>query len=258
MLLETCWRDARGGNNLEVGKDITGGAKTIIFFVGTESPVEGRKVAGNADHKVFSQVREMLVQQSPRLAALFQGLPAPELEASSSPRGKKRASEGSNGPLSGSTEKQKRTARASSGGGALGLKFDKVHAAEGTWLQKAVDRFDLRAPLDSQVSEAQWKKYYEDREAWERANQEEDEDNEDEDREEEEDEEETLAEIAHRIQKSIRDTLTSTGLNLDPKKAAMGAVLTDWECNDADDDEPRTISSKARFYSPVANVAMWM
>lgn len=107
--------------------------------------------------------------------------------------------------------------------------------------------------MDSQVSEAQWKKYYEEREAWQRANQEENEDSEDEDRDEEEDEDEPLTEIIHRIQKSIRHTLASTSLNLDPKKAAMGAVLTGRECNDADEGEPRTVSSKARFYSPVAN-----
>jgi len=246
----TCYLKPAGEasrGNLEVGKDITGSAKTIVFFVGPASAAEGLDNAGSMDHKAFPHVQEMLMQQSPRLAALFQGLPAPEPEVAATPKGKKRAVADSDGPIFGSSQKRKIGVAGRSG--ADELKFERVHADEGTWLKKAVERFDLRAPLEKQMSEAQWKQYYEERVALQHDDSN-DGDHEDPD---EEEEKQPIKETIHRIQKSVRDTLASSPLSLDPETVALGALLTDWECNNADEREPRTVSSRARFYSPVAN-----
>merc|ERR1712086_1037024 len=61
------------------------------------------------------------------------------------------------------------------------------------------------------------------------------------------------AEVMGKIQQSVRDTFSSTSLSLDAAMVARGATLGQWDCNDADEGQPRTVSSKARFYSPVAN-----
>lgn len=237
--------------NMEVSKDITGGAKTFVFFTDVPPP-DPTHMRSDKPVLAFSKVQEMLMEQSPRLAALFQGLPPPVTEVVATPKGKKRPGDGDEDLLLASS--QKRSARGPVGSGAVALKFEKVSAEEGTWLKRAVDRFGLTTPLNEQISEAEWQKYYKDREAWEESNKKSDNEEEEDDEDPfNEREESSVTEIIEQIQKSVRDTLSSTSLTLDPKIVARGAVLTSWDSNDADEGEPRTASSKAIFYSPVAN-----
>jgi len=237
--------------NMEVGKDITGGAKTFIFFTDVPPPTPTRGGSGSTE-VAFPKVQEMLMGQSSRLAALFQGLPPPAPVVAVTPRGKKRPGDRDEDLLLASS--QKRSARGSAGSDAVALKFERVSAAEGTWLKKAVERFSLTTPLNEQISEVQWQKYYEEREALEESNRKSDDEKEEADEDPiDEAQEPSIAAVIGQIRKSIRDTLSSTCLTLDPNIVACGSVLTDWDSNDADEGEPRTVSSRARFYSPVAS-----
>lgn len=77
--------------NMEVCKDITNGAKTIVLTT-APPPSGGPPCRREPSEKVlgFPEVRELLLQHSPRLAALFRGLPPPlPVPVDATPRGKK-------------------------------------------------------------------------------------------------------------------------------------------------------------------------
>mmetsp|Transcript_27362 Transcript_27362/g.72270 ORF Transcript_27362/g.72270 Transcript_27362/m.72270 type:complete len:586 (-) Transcript_27362:29-1786(-) len=245
-------RGTVGNRTGEVCKDITNGAKTIVL---TTAPSPSGDSLRGRDDKVLGvpEVRELLVQHCPRLAALLRGDPPPPAPVAATPRGKKR--EAADDPAESAT-KQRRPREERN----CSLVPQPIAAGEGTWLKKAVDRFGLSGPLDASVSEEQWFRYLEERASLDEAaksDKSEGHSDEDEDSklfgEEEEEEEEPAADILARIRAAAKATMASTALALDPDVVARGVYLLDHESNDAGEGEPRTASAHARIYSPLGN-----
>jgi|ERR1712216_915492 len=53
-----------------------------------------------------------------------------------------------------------------------------------------------------------------------------------------------------KIRKSVKATLASTAMQLDPEVVARGIFLTRYHINDADEGEPRTVNVSSRIYAP--------
>ena len=133
--------------NMEFAKDCTGGALSIKFIAGGPGPeFTFRRSKDAAQMSSFADVRRMVSQCSTRMEAFFRGLPPPRPVAA--PGRKRKVSEAA------AAEKKPRLAR--------GQLLEEISAAEGTWLTKAVVRFQLKGLVGS-VAESQWKDYFRER-----------------------------------------------------------------------------------------------
>ena len=118
--------------NMEVGGDITGGARTISFIASASVPSPSKR-RGDAEKAVnFSEIRSLLMQCSPLLAALFDGLPppAPPAKEVSTPKGKRKSHE----ELAASATKLRRRLITKQPP-PCAPHLAEIKAADGTWLK---------------------------------------------------------------------------------------------------------------------------
>lgn len=249
--------------NMEVAKDITGGAKSLKFTTGTSGQESFLRMKGkNAETVSFPEVRRLVSQCSPRMDALFRGLPPPRPVAA--PSRKRKTSDAA------VAEKKPRIAPAQL--------QEEIAAAEGTWLKRAVDRFQLKGIVGT-ASEAHWKTYFGERvllEMKREASVAADEDSSDEAQDEDAvawpeclgaqpeihgfdfesyrdgEEKEFAQEVLAGIQSSVEATIKSSALKLDASAFAGGVFLLSYHLN-MDDDDPRTVDAHARIYAPNAS-----
>ncbi|OLQ10528.1 hypothetical protein AK812_SmicGene5719 [Symbiodinium microadriaticum] len=249
--------------NMEVAKDITGGAKSLKFTTGTSGQESFLRMKGkNAETVSFPEVRRLVSQCSPRMDALFRGLPPPRPVAA--PSRKRKTSDAA------VAEKKPRIAPAQL--------QEEIAAAEGTWLKRAVDRFQLKGIVGT-ASEAHWKTYFAERvllEMKREASVTADEDSSDEAQDEDAvswpeclgaqpeihgfdfesyrdgEEKEFAQEVLGGIQSSVEATIKSSALKLDASAFAAGVFLLSYHLN-MDDDDPRTVDAHARIYAPNAS-----
>lgn len=269
---------------MEVSKDITGGAKTLSFIAGHGSFSEEslrreslRRRAPDSKTISFTEIQQTVMEHSPRLAALFAGLPPPAPQVPATPsRKKKRSNDDELG--SGSTTKQPRK------GATI---VDDIVANSSTWLYHAVGRFGLKGMLDAVVSDQQWAAYFKTRvmlelsevETLTRKQTEDDEGSENESAHESifagatwpgelgpkqevprlhsfesykdgSEELEFAAEILSHIRASVKATVASSALKVDPEVVARSVFLTEYHINEDGGTEPRTVSASARVYAP--------
>jgi len=215
--------------NMEVAKDITGGARSIKFR-STDVLPDGFEKHTRLE---FSKVRPMVAKQSPRMDALFRG----EVPAQPVPTPARKRK--SNPDESGIGKKQRADPSKVS---------DDISAPDGSLLKQAVDQFKLTGIKNEWVSNSQWKQYIEERESLEVEDGDDEEEAEEEEREEDEEVDGVVpaSKIIPRIRSSVVATLKSTALKLDAAAFARGVFLLDH------DREPRTVESHARIYAPNA------
>ena len=238
--------------NMEVAKDITGGARSIKFKT-TSDPTAQQEQAcfrrSNKELMSFSRVRRMVSEHSPHMDALFRG--QVPVKAVATPSRKRKAED------SGAVKKQRMDPS---------KLVEDISAAEGSWLQKAVEQFQLKGICDQNIPDSQWKRYVEERELLESFQGQDDHEEGEEEEEFEEDEEVDADKKASRILCSIREsvaaTMKSSALKVDAEAFARGVFLLS---NDSDDYEdcgegPRTVRIHARIYAPNATgnfVDLW-
>ena len=217
--------------NMDVSKDITGGARCIKFRSADASAENVRAVEKHTRFN-FSKVRPMVAQHSPRMDALFRGQ-APPQPVPTPARKRKNPDE------SGAGKKQRVDASKIS---------EDISAPDGSWLKKAVDQFELKGIRNTFVSENQWKQYVEEREALEWNQDGAEEDEEEEEREEDEDFDGVVParKIIPTIRASVEATLRSTTLKLDAAAFARGVFLL------SHDMDSRAVESHSRIYAPNA------
>eukprot|EP00931_Biecheleriopsis_adriatica_P006889 TRINITY_DN108232_c0_g1_i1.p1 TRINITY_DN108232_c0_g1~~TRINITY_DN108232_c0_g1_i1.p1 ORF type:complete len:593 (-),score=123.22 TRINITY_DN108232_c0_g1_i1:181-1959(-) len=264
--------------NMEVSKDITGGAKTITFIPGAGLFSEESLRRHVRDSKAinFTEIQQTVMDRSPRLAALFAGLPPPTPQAPATPSRKKKRSDEDG---SGSTAKQPRKDSTF---------VEKIAATRGTWLHEAIGRFGLKGILDAAVSDQQWAAYFKTRVMLElsevetlmgeQAEDEEGSANEstcesifagatwpeklgpeqevphlhsfESYKDGSEEEREFAAEVLAQVRASVKATVASSALKLDPEVVARGVFLTEYHINEDGGTQPRTVNASARVYAP--------
>ena len=155
---------------------------------------------------------------------------------------------------------------------------EEVAAGEGTWLKRAVDRFQLKGIVGT-ASEALWKTYFAERvllEMKRQASVTTDEDSSDEAQDEDAvswpeclgaqpeidgfdfesyrdgEEKEFAQEVLAGIQSAVEATIKSSAQKLDASAFANGVFLLSYHLN-MDDDDPRTVDAHARIYAPNAS-----
>eukprot|EP00438_Fugacium_kawagutii_P024702 Skav235542 [mRNA] locus=scaffold3067:204385:208395:+ [translate_table: standard] len=227
--------------NMECCKDITGGARCIKF----KAPDAQEEQASNFRNSArisFSAARRLVSEHSAHMDALFRGqVPVKPLPT---PARKRTADEGG-----GKVKKQRVDPN---------KLLEDISAPEGSWLQKAVDKFQLKGIRDNGIPDSYWESYIEEREALEP-----DDDQEEAEEEELEDDpvdgERNASRILGQIRASIAATIKSTALNVDADTFASGVFLVTHEVND-DCGEPRTVNAQARIYAPNATgnyIELW-
>ncbi|CAJ1437959.1 unnamed protein product [Effrenium voratum] len=243
---------------MEVAKDITGGARSITFTAGPGEQGE-RLLRQKSDTASFSEVQRLISAFSPRMDALFRGV-APRPVAT--PARKRKNSEPAG------AEKKPRA--------DLTVLLKDIAAPKGSWLRQAVERFQLKGMVGS-VLESQWKEYFRERVVLEMDRQTSltSEDSEEEEEEEvvwpdclgerpefdglcyesyreKEEEREFASEVLEGIRTSVEATIKSSALKLDPEAFAQGVFLLSYDINSEDVDTPRTVEATARIYAPNA------
>lgn len=268
--------------NMETTRDITGGAKRITFITGTPQALDSTRWVRSSDSGAisFSEVQRLVTHTSPRLAALFAGLPPPVASVGEAATPKRKRKKISDDVVEGSSS----TKQARRGSSCF---VEEITVPSGTWLEKAVQRFGLKGIVDKTVSEEQWKMYFSTRvllelkEAASLKGDGKDMDSEGEDEHENvsmfkdatwpeemdpgpeiqgmsfesykasaEEERQFAADIISQIRASVKATVVSSSLQLDPEVVARGVFLRSYHINDADEGEPRTVNSSARIYAP--------
>mmetsp|Transcript_70854 Transcript_70854/g.125129 ORF Transcript_70854/g.125129 Transcript_70854/m.125129 type:complete len:571 (-) Transcript_70854:200-1912(-) len=243
--------------NMEVVKDITGGARSITFQASGALPAQNSPDSSKT--LSFAQVRQMVSDFSPRLEALFRGELPPSAPVATPLR--KRSGE----EVPGSSTKKPRV--------DASIFTSQILAADGSWLQKAIDRFQLKGKRNEEISDLQWQAYFKDRiilELREQATLPAEDEQEDtwpqglgakpeiqplsfESYQEESEEQEMGSTILGQVRDSIAATVKSSSLKLDPEVFAKGVFLLAYHINDADEGEPRTVETVARIYAPNAS-----
>lgn len=231
--------------NMEVAKDITGGARCIKFKTTDAQPQSCQRPRQNVQIESFSTVRRMVSTHSPRMDALFRGQEPPKPVATPARKRKTVDEDGSS--------KKPRVDPSKL--------LEEISAPDGSWLKQAVDRFQLKGIRNHGMSEAEWKQYFQERESLECYHDEEEEAEEEELEEDEEvDGERRASRILHSIRSSVAATMKSSSLGLDAEAFVQGVFLISHDINDADEGEPRRVEAHARVYAPNASgnyVELW-
>ncbi|CAK9087043.1 unnamed protein product [Durusdinium trenchii] len=233
--------------NMEVAKDITGGARSIKFKT-TDSTAQQEQLCFRSSKELmsFSKVRHMVSEHSSHMDALFRGqVPVKPVPT---PSRKRKADD------AGAVKKPRMDPS---------KLLEDITAAPGSWLQQAVEQFQLKGICDRNIPDSQWKRYVEERELLESFDQDDHEGEEEEEFEEDEevDADKKASRILCSIRESVAATMNSSALKVDAEAFARGVFILSNDSDDYDEvEEPRRVSIHARIYAPNATgnfVDLW-